>query len=127
MSDFKDMLTQAFLGEEPFEPQHGRAELEESVRRFERRDRTARILAWLAVTFGSAVMASGVWGLWHADAGTSAKLLIVYAILVIFGGIQVGFMKMWLFRFQDHLSVMKEIKGTQMMLLDLLGPGPDRG
>ncbi len=121
MSEFKDMVMEAFLGEEPYEPQQGRAELGESVRRFERRDKTARVMAWLAMTFGSALTVLGAWGLWSADETTGPKMLVVYGVCVLFGSTQIAFMKQWLFRVRDHLSMMKEIKGTQMMLLDLLG------
>ena len=127
MSEFKDLVTEALLGDEPYEPDRGRAELEQSVRRFERRERTFRHMAWFAILFGGAVLWYGVWGLWHADEATSLKLLFVHALLIFAGGTQIAFMKQWLFRVQDHLSMMKEIKATQLLMIELLAPPGSSG
>ena len=91
MSEFKEMIVQALMGEEPYQPDVGRDALERSVRKFERRERTARYLGWFAVTFGTILFASGAYLLWRADESTSTKMLIVYAVLVFFGGSQIAF------------------------------------
>lgn len=127
MSEFKDLVMEALLGDEPYKPDSGRAELEQSVRRFEQRERTSRHMAWFAITFGTAVLAFGVWGLWHADEATSLKPLLIYALLIFAGGTQIAFMKQWLFRVQDHYSMMKEIKATQLLLIELSDTPPSGG
>ncbi len=120
MNDFKELIREALLGDEPYVPDVGREELERSVRKFEQRHKTARYLAWVGITMGSALTFFGAYSLWQADDQTSVKMLIVYGALIAFGSSQIAFMKQWVFRVQDHLSMMKEIKATQMLLADLL-------
>ena len=118
MSDFTEMIKEAFVGEEPYDPTPGRAAIEESIRKFERRDRTLRFLMWFVVTFMVAVGIWAAWQFWHADAGESTKMLLLYAVAFLFAGQAVGWAKMFLFSMQKDLSVLKELKRLQLIMLE---------
>ena len=117
MNEFTEMIREAFLGEEAYDPTPGREALEESIRRFESRDRVVRLLSWFMVTAMSVVMFWAAWRFWKTDA-QSSKALVGYATLVLAASGGVGFGKMFLFNVQSDLKVMKEIKRTQLMLLE---------
>lgn len=116
MSEFTEMIKEAFLGEEPYDPSPGRAELEASIRRFEARDRTLRFMMWFAVTFMTVVCVWAAWSFFAAAPETSTKKLILYAVLFLWGSEGIGWSKMFLFSTQKSLGVMKELKRVQLML-----------
>lgn len=117
MSEFTEIIKEAFLGEEPFDPSPGRAKLEESIRSFESRERTLRYLLWFAVLFMTAVSVASAWAFLASGPDTSTKELILYAALFLFAGQSIGWSKMFLFSTQKTLGVMKELKRVQLMLV----------
>ena len=122
MNQFSEMIKEAFMGEEPYDPSPGRVALEEAIKKFESRDRVVRFMAWFAVAFMSAVMFWSIWMLWKADSETETKMLIVYAVVFLWSSAGVGFGKMFLFSLQSNLSIMKELKRVQLALLDTQKP-----
>lgn len=116
MSEFTEIIKEAFLGEEPYDPRPGRAQLEESIRKFEARERTLRYLLWFAVTFMTAVSIGSAWAFLTSEPDTSTKRLILYGVLFLFACQSIGWSKMFLFSSQKALSVMKELKRIQLML-----------
>lgn len=121
MNEFKALLREAFLGEEPFDPAPGRAALLASARSLEDRERVLRRLMWLAVTLMTAVAAWGAWSFFTAGDGASVKRLVLAATAFLFGVQGVGTLKMSLFSLQKDLSVLKELKRVQLMLLERAG------
>ena len=119
MSEFTDLIKEAFVGEEPYDPKPGREDLEAAIRKFENRDRTMRFLTWFAVTFQSAVLVFSIWKFWTADeATTSPKTLIIYATLSVWAMIAIGFMKTSLFTTQLGLGLRKDLKRLQLQLTE---------
>ena len=116
MSEFADMIKEAFVGEEPYDPAPGRRDLEASIRKFDSRDRTMRFLTWFAVTFMGVVFFVAGWKFWTADAETSTKSLILYATISLWAMIGIGFMKSMLFNIQASLGLRKDIKRLQLTL-----------
>ncbi len=118
MSQFQEMLKEAFLGAEPFDPSPGREALEASIRKFEQRDRTLRRMLWFAVLFMSVLCYWAGWRLLTAEPEVSTKSLIVYATLFLFATQAIGWAKLFLFSTQQSLSLQKELKRTQLFLLE---------
>ena len=118
MNEFKEMIKEAFLGEEPYDPSPGRAAIEESIHKFERRDRTMRFLMWFVVAFWGLIGTWAAWSFWHADSATSTKMLLLYTAAFLFAAQAIGWAKMFLFSIQKDLSVLKELKRVQLTLLD---------
>jgi len=118
MSEFKEMIKEAFLGEEPYDPSPGRAVIEEAIRKFERRDRTLRFLMWFVIAFWVAMGIWAAWSFWRADSETSTKMLLLYTAAFLFAAQAVGWAKMFLFSIQKDLSVLKELKRVPLTLLE---------
>lgn len=51
MTEFNEILKEAFAGLDPYDPSPARADLEASLAKFARRDRTLRLMLWFAVVF----------------------------------------------------------------------------
>ena len=123
MSEFQEMIREAFLGEEAFEPAPGEDALRESIAKFHRRDRTLRIMAWLMVSAMSAVAIWGVWGFFGGAEEAGQKELILYATAFLWGSTGISFGKMFLFTQQESLRVKLEIKRMHLALLRGTGEG----
>jgi hypothetical protein len=120
MKEFGDMLREALVGEEPYQPDPGREALERSVRKFEARAKTVRFLTWFTVTLATIVFVVGLVLLLRADESTSGRSLALYAVLTVGGFSLVGVSKMWFMGImQNHIQVMRELKVTQMSVLEL--------
>ena len=117
MNEFKKMLEEAFLGEEPYDLHPSRAELESALRKFEQRDRTMRRMLWFAVVFMAAVAVASAWTFLEAGAD-DAKRLIFCATLFLWANVGVGWAKMFLFQTQQHLTVLKELKRVHLAVLE---------
>ena len=113
------MIKEAFVDAEPFDPDPGREALQSAVDRFTRRMRTVRVMAWvIAVPFMATVMIWALVSLLRAPEDTSTGTLLLYGVLFLWASIGVGFIKGWFAMMQNHLSVMKELKRLQLMMLD---------
>ena len=73
VNEFSEMLKEAFVGEEPFDPQPARAALQGSIDKFDRRMRTVRHMAWFGVTFMGAVMVFAAVMFFRAPETASAR------------------------------------------------------
>ena len=118
MSEFSELLKEAFAGAEPFDAHPGREDLDAAVARFERRDRTVRGLAWTAVALLTVPVVWAVHGLAVAAPDAAPKGLVVKAVVLICGMSAIGFMKAFLYDMRNHLDQMKELKRVQMLLLE---------
>ncbi len=112
MNEFTEMIKEAFVGDEPFDPSPGREALQASVDKFERRDRVVRFMSWFAVAFMGAVAFWAGWSFWKSE---STKMLILYATIFLWAMIGIGWAKMFLFQMQSSIALMKEIKRSQLM------------
>ena len=117
MSEFGDMLKEALMGDEPFRAAPERDALEESVRKFERRVKAVRFMAFFAVTFMTLVVLAGLVPLLRADEATSGRSLAIYVILILFGGMGISFGKLWFAMMLNHIALIKELKVVQLRLL----------
>jgi len=117
MSEIYEMLREALVGLEPYHLDEGRDALEASVRKFETRLRTIRFMAIFAVTFGAVAMIAGI-VLFAGAAATPAKPLLCYAGLAAFGFSLIGFSKMWFAHMLNHIALMKELKATQLRIVE---------
>ena len=114
MNEFKQMIKEAFVGEEAYDPAQGREALVDSIRRFESRDRTLRWMMWFAVTFMTVLSVWAAWQFWASDPDASAKSLILYAVIFLWGCQGIGWAKMFLFSSQLGFSLMKELKRLRL-------------
>jgi hypothetical protein len=112
------MLKEAILGDEPYRPDPGRQALEASVAKFERRMRTVRFMTLIMVTFATAVFFTGLVLFLGAGAEATVRELLIYAGLFFFGLTCVGMGKMWFAMMHNHIALMKEIKVTQIRIVE---------
>ncbi len=128
MSEFGDLIKEAFAGEEPFDPRPTRDALEMSIRKFDRRMRTVRWMTWLGVTFMGVVSILTIVGVLRAPADVSPRTLALYLMVFAIAFSAIGFMKFWLVMMQNDIGLRKELKRVQMMMLNLglNGNGPSR-
>ncbi len=117
MNDFKEMLKEAFVGEEPYDPAPSRAVLEDSLRHFESRDRMTRILMWVAVSFMSLLVGWSVWSFVRAGEDAGVRELLLYSTAFLFGCQGIAWSKMLLFTSQLDFRILKELKRVQLSLL----------
>ena len=118
MNEFKEMIKEAFLGEETPAASPAREAVEVALRRLDRRDRVVRVLSWFMVTFMTLVgIAAAV--LFAQEAGTPlGKAHLVYAALFTMAFVGIGAGKLFLLAMQNHLGVLKELKRVELMLLN---------
>ena len=124
MNEFAEILKEAFVGEAPFDPHPGREVLEASITKFDRRMRTVRFMTGFALTFMGAATVLGAVMFLRAPADAGAKEVIGWAGLFLWGMAATGFLKHWFAMMQNDIGIRKELKRTQLMLLDLRGPFP---
>ena len=118
MNEFAEMLKEAFVGEAPFESTPPRAAIEASIRKFEKRMRTVRFMAWFGAAFGGLVMLVALVRLIQLPPDTNFKTLLLYAVAFFWGLGITGMIKMWLFIMQNDIGMRKELKRVQLMLID---------
>ena len=118
MSEFGDLLREALVGDEEFDPSPGREALEAAVVGYERRLRTIRFMAMFAVLFMGAVSAVSLVFLLRAPEGTGLRTLLIYALGFFFGMSGIGMSKLWFAMMMNQSAVLKEIKRVQLALLD---------
>lgn len=118
MSEFKELLKEAFAGAEPFDEHPGQDDLRQAVSRFEQRDLIVRILGWTAVTLATAAVVWSVYAFFTAPDDASARTLLVPAVVFIWGMSAIGWMKGFIFIMQNHLASMKELKRIQLLLAE---------
>ncbi len=118
MNEFAEMLKEAFVGEEPFDPRPGREALQASIRKYDARMKTVRYMAIFAVSFMSIVCVYSFIWLLRAPDETSTRVLLIDAIVFgwALGGI--GFSKMWFAMMHNDIGLRKELRRVQMMMLD---------
>jgi hypothetical protein len=116
MSEFTNLLKEAFAGAEPYDPSPGRAALEEAIRAFARRERLLRGLMWFAVTAATALCAWAAWHFLTAGPDAGVRRLLLDAVLFLFGGQAIGWAKMFLFTSQQNLAIQTELKRVQLMI-----------
>ncbi len=122
MSDFRNLIKEAFVDAEPFDPSPGREALQSSVDKFNRRMRTVRWMSWaVSVPFMTVVMIWALISLLQAPEDTSTSTLILYGVFFVWASTGVGFVKGWFAMTQNHILVMKELKRTQLMMLERSG------
>ena len=115
MSEFGDLLKEALTGADTIPSERNDQALHAAVEKFDRRNRTVRWMATIAVTFMTAISVWAAVALWQASPETeSVKALIVYGVLFLFGMSGVGMSKMWFAMMLDHIAVMKELKRMQL-------------
>jgi hypothetical protein len=119
MSEFAEILKEAFVGEAPFDPHPGEEVLRASIDKFDRRLRTVRFMTWFAVGFMGAAMALAVVMFLRAPPDASAKVLTAWAGLFLWAMAGIGFAKHWFAMMQNDIGLRKELKRTQLMILDL--------
>jgi small-conductance mechanosensitive channel len=117
VDEFGEMLKEAFVGEEPFDPRPAPAALEGSIDKFERRMRTVRHMAWFGVSFMGAVMVLAAVMFFRAPADAGAKTFILWAAVFFWGLMAVGMIKAWFAMMHNDIGLRKELKRTQLMIL----------
>ncbi len=118
MNEFAEMLKEAFVGEEPFDPRPGREALQASIRKYDARMKTVRYMAIFAVSFMSVVGVYCFIWLLRAPDETSTRLLLIDAIVFGWALGAVGFSKLWFAMMHNDIGLRKELKRVQMMMLD---------
>ena len=116
MREFTDLIKDALTGGPPFQSQPGRAALEDAMRGYDRRARTMRWLTFFILVFMAVVTAWGLRQLVHSDQ-ENIRMMLHGVFLTFFGLIGIAFAKLQLFLHQNHLMVMKELKGLAYLLL----------
>lgn len=116
MSDFGNMIREALTNGPPFQPQSGREALDKAIQRYDQRARTIRGLTLFSLLFMTGIFVWGVAKLVGAGAEDTRSMIIGLALVV--GGITgIGFNKLWFMLTQNHLMVMRELKGLEFLAL----------
>ena len=116
MREFTDLIKEALVGGPPFRSEPGREALEAAMRGYDRRSRTMRRLTLFQLVFMAGVTVWGLYQLVHASQD-NVRLMLHGVFLTFFGLIGIAFAKLWFFLYQNHLTVMKELKGIAYLLL----------
>ena len=116
MTDFSDMIRDALTGGPAFEPQSGRLALDRAMERYDRRARTMRWVAFLSLAAMNALMVWGVFFIITGDAGDT-RMTALNTFLAIAGITGISITKLWFFVVQNHLMVMRELKGLEFLIL----------
>jgi small-conductance mechanosensitive channel len=123
MNEFGNMIKEAFLGLEAFDALPGKAEIQKSIEAFDRRERTMRVLTWVSVFLMAALLIGVVVSWFQAGADASTKELLTHLALFTFSLTGIGLMKIWFFVMQFQIATLRELKRTQMMVLESNAPG----
>ena len=83
VGEFGEMLKEAFVGEERFDPRPGREMLERSIDKFDRRMRTVRHTTLLGGLFMGAVMIATAVQFFREPDDASTKTLLLWAALFL--------------------------------------------
>jgi len=118
MNDFQEMIREAFVGEEPYVPGQDRAMIQASIRKFEGQDRMVRWLLWFSVLLMTGIFIWSTLRFYAAEPDATPKQLILDAILILSSMQCIGWAKMFIFSNQKNVSILKELKRTQLMLLE---------
>jgi len=118
MSEFTNLLKEAFAGAEPYDPSPGRAALEEAIRGYRRRERLLRGLLWFAVAAATGLCAWAAWDFIASGEEAGVRRLLLDAVLFLFGAQAIGWAKMFLFHSQQNLAIQTELKRVELMLTD---------
>lgn len=116
MSEFREMLREALIGDEPFQEQKNEAHLRAAVERYDRRMKTVRFMAWFPVGFMGLVVAVCVWR-FAVTEPAEVKALLAYTALFVFAMTAIGWSKLWLMVMHNHIESQKELVRVQMLLL----------
>lgn len=122
MSEFGEMIREAFLGLESFDALPGKAELERAIAKLDRRERTVRWMAWGAVAFMTALVV-GVLVSWFRADGHGVESAATHVALFLFAMSGIGMMKLWLIVMQSHFTTLQELKRTQLLTLERAAAG----
>jgi uncharacterized protein DUF6768 len=118
MSEFSELLKEAFFSDESFDASPGREALLQAVRGYDRRMRLVRFMVWFTVLFFGGVTIACVVALWGDTTATPTRGDLFLVALGLWGILGVGFAKFWFQDMLNHNRVMKELKRTQLALLD---------
>jgi len=127
MSQFGELLKEAFVDTEPFDPNPDKEAVEASVRKFTRRMKTIRWMAIVAVSFMTAVFVWAAVSFVSASVDTATKTLLLYFGAAMFGMVGIAFSKTWFALMLNHVALMKELKRIQLMMLEQNARGADQG
>lgn len=116
MSDFTDMIKEALTGGAAFEPEPGRQALERAMQRFDRRARTTRWWAGISIVFMTLVAGWGLRQMMRAGEG-DVRLIVHGVFLATIGFVSIGVVKLWFMLHHNHLTVMRELKGLEYLVL----------
>lgn len=116
MTDFGDMIREALTGGAPFRAEPGLHALEAAMARFDGRARWMRRLVALALVMMTALTALGLFQLVHARADDT-RMIGHGVILAVAGFTGIAFSKLWFMLHQNHLVVMRELKGLEYLVL----------
>jgi len=118
MSEFTDLLKEAFLRDEEFDLGPGRDAILSAVEGYERRMRLGRGMVWFSVTFFTALMVFAVVMLRGDPSGPSTRGDVFLVGLALFGMGGVGFSKFWFQHMLNPSKLLKEIKLTRLLVLE---------
>jgi hypothetical protein len=121
MSEFAQILKEAFVGDEPFRPETDRATAEASVRKFENRMRTFRRMTTLLVGGMFIVLVYCVVGFLRLPVDANVKTQLTYVGAFIWAGSGITIGKLWFAMMHNHVAVMKEMKRIELMMLEKRG------
>ena len=118
MNEFSELLREAFRADETFDPDPGREALLAAIDGYERRMSLVRRMAWVGVTFFTAMTVWMVVLLWQEPNAPPTNRELFVAAMLIFSAQGIAFGKAWFYDMNNHIRLMKELKRTQLMTLE---------
>ena len=118
MTDFREMLREALLEDEPYREEPGRETIERSVDAFRTRMRSVRLLGLVLVAGPGVLFVAGLY-LFFGPGAEDDTTRILGALVGLFGMGCSGMGKMWFHQMVSHVQGMKELKLARLDLAEL--------
>lgn len=119
MSDFKDMLREALIEDEPYRAETGVEALEHSVQHYRARMRTVRFMGLMLVAGPGLFLVAGAWLYLRAAPLADDVQRLLFAMLALFGLTAVGMGKLWFHGMVAQVQLMRELKALQLAVARL--------
>jgi len=116
MSEFDRELSEALRSNGRLEPERAGTLRKEAVRMFDRKLKIVKWVTWGGIAFFLSWQVAGLVLLIHA---ASTKLMILGALVAVFGGQGEVLAKLWYWTVNTKLSTSKRLKELQLQIAEL--------
>jgi len=125
MDEFEKTIRTTLRETNKFDAAKAKTLRRETVQMFQKKLKTALIIAWIGVCIGVVFEAAGWIGLvLSMFLGGSVKLVVFFGVIALSGGQFHLFTKLWYWVYHNEIKVRTEVKELQLQLAELAGKEP---